>query len=67
MTLAELVHAHEQRQARPQARPAACGSLTDKGIATVAVIRLRRQLAALDADARREIIVALTDTLTPVA
>jgi hypothetical protein len=67
MTLHEIVTQYEQRQARPQARPAACGILTPKGIATATAIRLRRQLAALAPEDRREIVAALSETLTPVA
>ncbi len=60
MTLAECIARHEAATASPIRRPAAVGALTDKGVATVTAIRLRRQLAALDPAERREIIAALS-------
>jgi len=63
MTLAELIDRHDQQVARARSR----ATLTPLGIATVAALRLRRQLAALDPADRLDIVAALSDEPPPAA
>lgn len=56
MTLAECIERHEQATATAPRRPAAAGTVTPLGLASVHLYRLKRQLAALTTEERRHLL-----------
>jgi hypothetical protein len=62
VTLAEIIHAHEQRTT---ARPAAAGVITPRGMAAIAAYRLLRQLRELAPEDRLYVTAMLAEELAP--
>jgi hypothetical protein len=66
MTLAQLIERHEAATATPTPRHAAAGTVTPRGMATIAVYRLLRALRELSLEDRAAIREILNEELTSI-